>query len=145
MEAKLWQGRPIVHDSHREGLETAAAMAEFGEGLSREDAEHKAYHEYVSEHHRAASAHHLRGIRAAQANGDMDEAAKHGIAYGVHMGALGHDPIDQVPEDIQALVTAEERKPHYKFRAHQADRLMLDLAKPKKEPEAEEKSEEKNP
>lgn len=127
MDKKIWQGRPIVHDSHREALETASAIKEFEHGLSREDAEAEAYAEYTKQNHLEAAAHHLRGLRAAQANGDMDEAQKHGVAYGIHMGQLGYDPLDQVPEDVQALVTAEDRSPTYKFRAHKADRLLLDL------------------
>lgn len=146
MDKKVWQGRPIVHDSHREALETAAAIKEFEHGFSREDAESEAYAEYAKENHLQAAAHHLRGLRAAQANADMDEAQKHGVAYGIHMGALGYDPMDQVPEDVQALVTAEDRKPAYKFKAHAADRLLLDLAdSSKSQPESESSDTAKEP
>jgi len=118
-------GRPVLKPQHRDGLETRAALLEFGEGLSREEAEEQAHHEYMQENHRQAAAHHLQGMRAAQATGDLDASRMHGEAYDQHLEALGHDSLDAVPPEIQALLSAEDRKPHYRFKAHGADALLI--------------------
>lgn len=120
-----WQGKRIVHDSHAADLEHRAALHEFEGGHPRQEAERLAYDEYRREHHRQAAAHHLRGMRAAQGSGDMDESRKHGIAYGLHLKALGLDPMDEVPADIRALIDGEDRQPQYKFKTHKGDALLL--------------------
>ena len=119
-----WYGRPIAKETHKNDLEHHAAMLEFGEGYPRKQAEEAAYGAYMREHHQQASAHHLRGMRAAQASGDLSEANLHGEAYHHHMTNLGHDSLDQVPPEIHALTEAEDRHTHYKFKAHPADRLL---------------------
>jgi hypothetical protein len=121
-----WQGRPIVAEAHVPELEHRAAILEFQDGLTRDDAEHQAHQEYLQDHHRQAAAHHLRGLRAAQASGDPSEARKHGLSYGLHLQALGHDEFDAVPKEIQDLAAADDRHGHYKFKAHRSDRLLLD-------------------
>lgn len=120
-----WQGRRILHDSHAGDLERGAALNEFESGHPRQEAERLAYEEYRRSHHQAAAAHHLRGMRAAQGSGDMDESRKHGIAYGLHLQALGLDPMDEVPAEIKALVDGDDRQPHYKFKTHKGDALLL--------------------
>jgi len=120
-----WAGRQVVNPSHADGLEGAAALYEFQDGLPREEAEEKAYNEYTRTHHLNSAAHHLRGLRAAQASGDDEEARKHSILYNLHTEALGHDGFGQVPEEIEALAKDPDRKPYGKFRAHPGDRLLL--------------------
>jgi hypothetical protein len=120
-----WQGRKVVAPAHVDNLERDAAVLEFEHGMSRKDAEEQAYQEYLRIHHTTAAAHHLRGMRGAQASGDYDEARKHGIAYGMHLHALELDPMDQVPDEINELVDADDRKPQIKFKAHKADSLLL--------------------
>jgi hypothetical protein len=44
----------------------------------------------------------------------------------LHLHALGHDPLEAVPSEIEALVNDEKRKGHYKFKAHTSDALLLD-------------------
>lgn len=117
-------GRRIVRDSDSDRLEEAAAMLEFGDGVPRSQAEDRAHQTYTLDEHRKAAAHHLRGLRAAQAAGDLQEAHHHGEAYHRHMGRLGHDSMDQVPEDVKKLVEAEDKGTHYKFKAHAADKLL---------------------
>lgn len=119
-----WYGKKVLKQSDVDGLELSAAHKEFVEGASREDAEEAAYQEYTQKQHQAAAAHHLRGMRAAQASGDLSEAALHGEGYYRHMHALGHDPIEQVPDDIKNLVESEEKTKHYKFKPHAADNLL---------------------
>lgn len=117
-------GRRIVRDNDADDLETRAALLEFGDGVPRSQAEDRAHREYLQEQHRTAAAHHLRGLRAAQASGDLEEARRHGEAYHQHLTRLGHDSMDQVPDDVKELVEDEERGTHYRFKAHGADRLL---------------------
>ena len=123
---KTWNGRPVVSDAHRDALETHAALLEFGEGVPRAEAEARAHAEYARGHHQAAAAHHLRGQRAALAAGDLGDAHKHGVMYALHLHALGHDPTDQVPDEVKALVEAEDKPGVHKFKAAAGDRLVLD-------------------
>lgn len=123
-KAKQWCGRPVLSDTDLDHLERGAALYEFRDGLSRQDAEAKSYEDYAQEHGHAAAAHHLLGMRAAQATGDLKTAALHGSAYHLHMTALGYDPLDAVPSKVSALVEAEGREPHLKFKGHKADALV---------------------
>lgn len=119
-----WYSRPILSQDHIEGLEHAAAIHEFEHGLPRSIAEEKAYHQYKMEHHRSGAAHHLVGLKAAQAAGDMDEAQKHGVAYGMHMEAMGADPTDPVPPEVEKL--AQESSPKvYRFKSHKSDGFLV--------------------
>lgn len=137
-----WQGRRVVSDAHKASLEHAAAIHEFEGGKPRKEAEAHAYDEYKREHHAQAAAHHLLGMRAAQATGDMDESGKHGMAYDLHLRSLGHDPLDEVPPEIKKLVDDPERKGHYKFKTHRSDAMLLpSREEPAKEEEPEEELE----
>lgn len=120
----MWQGKPIVKPSHADILEMAAAIKEFEENLPREEAEKHAYADYLKEQHTTACAHHLRSMRAAAASGDTSEAKLHGEAYHHHMGKLGYDSMDMVPEEVQALLDDESKKTHTKFKSHPADSLL---------------------
>ena len=122
---RTWLGRPIISDAHASDLETRAAEHEFGSGLSRPESEERAYQDYLREHHTRAAAHHLQGLRSAQANSDLEESRRHGTAYALHLQALGLEASDPVPESVRALTEAPDRKSHTKFKAHAADRLLL--------------------
>jgi hypothetical protein len=124
-QTSKWHGRTILSQDHIPDLEHAAALNEFEHGFPREDAEEQAYKSYKDDHHKKGAAHHLRGLRAAQASGDIDEAHKHGVAYSLHMGELGHDAMDAVPDDIKALSEGEGLKPQYKFKSHNADHFLI--------------------
>jgi hypothetical protein len=113
-----------LRDSHAGDLEYDSAIKEFGEGHERPEAERRAYEDYRKKVHSEAAAHHLRGMRAAQASFDMPEAERHGMAYAAHLRALGHEPIDKVPPEVEAYLQQEEVKPQYKFKAHPADSLL---------------------
>lgn len=41
------------------------------------------------------------------------------------MTKLGHDSMDQVPDDIKALTEDEGKPRQYKFKAHPADALLI--------------------
>lgn len=118
-----WQGRPIISKAHIPDLESRAAVLEFEEGLSRDMAEDQAHEEYAREHHKAAAAHHLKGLQDARDSGDLDEARKHGEAYARHINALGYDDFDPVPDEIRELAQKETKKKH-NFKEHHGDSLL---------------------
>jgi hypothetical protein len=119
-----WLGRPIAKPEDAHGLETKAAIHEFNHKLPRHQAEQKAYDEYVHENHVGAAAHHLSGMKAAQASGHMEEARKHGVLYEMHINALGHAAHQPVPLEVQAKA-AEGGEPVYKFKPHSGDVHVL--------------------
>jgi hypothetical protein len=124
MADRKWQGRQLVSRSHVSELERESALREFRDQMPREQAEEQAYQDYQRKHHAEAGAHHLRGLKAAQASGDTEEAKKHGIAYELHLKALGHEPGEGVPDEIRAHVEAPKAV-HHKFKAHAGDALLL--------------------
>ncbi len=120
-----WNKRPILSQDDIPDLEHASALYEFEQGIPREDSEGLAYAAYKAKHHKQGAAHHLRGLRAAQAAGDSDEAQKHGVAYALHLAELGHDPMDAVPDEIKALTEGDGLKTQYRFKAHGADHFLV--------------------
>lgn len=128
---KKWQDRVILADEHGPELTQRAAELEFKERLHREAAEAQAYREYHRKHVLAAAAHHLRGMKAAQATGDTDEARKHGAMYEMHMGKLGLDPWQEPPRELKSAMTADDRSAAHKFRAHPGDTFVVEEHKAK--------------
>lgn len=126
MTKHTWAKRPILSQDDIPDLERAAALNEFEQGMHREDAEEQAYSDYRRGHHSKGAAHHLRGLKAAQEAGDLDEAHKHGALYSAHMGELGHDSMDKVPDDIKKLAEDEGKPKVYKYKSNAADQLLLD-------------------
>jgi hypothetical protein len=121
-----WQGRAIAEKDHAHDLDREAAMHEFGNKLPRAEAEEKAYESYKKDQHARAAAHHLQGMKAAHASGNMEEARKHGILYDQHVKGLGHESsIGPVPSSISRYVSEDDKGP-YKFKAHHGDRFVLD-------------------
>jgi len=123
--AHKWYNKPIISQDHIPDLERQAAINEFEHGLPRATAEAQAYRSYREKLHKEAAAYHLRGLRAAQAAGDLPEARKHGVAYSLHLSHLGLDPMDRVHPEIKELAEGEEKKPQYKFKAHKGDILLV--------------------
>ena len=120
-----WAGKTLVGNG--QGLDETAALLEFKEGLPRHVAEEKAYRQYNTQHHYQAAAHHLQGMKAAHALGQVDEGKRHGALYALHMRSLGQDPNDDVPPEVMAHMRAlqAENQSNYKFKAHGADKLLL--------------------
>ena len=119
-----WTHRDVLKPSDAGDLETQAALLEFGEGHDRESAEEAAYQSYRDKVHTEAAAHHLRGLRAGQATGDMEAARQHGEAYEHHLKALDLDPWDAVPDSISKLADSEDKPEHYTYKSHPADKLF---------------------
>lgn len=125
----LWLDRhPVLDPNHVHDLETRAAIHEFHNKLPRMAAEDKAFQEYVRDRHTDAAAHHLAGVKAAHAVGDMESARKHGALYNMHMEALGHDPMAAPPPDIASRL--RDQPPQvYKFKPHKGDLYALSPSK----------------
>lgn len=122
----MWLNKhPVLHEGHLHDLDTRAAINEFDRKMPRAEAEAKAHKDYMAEHHAVAAAHHLSGMKAAQAVGNMEEAKKHGAMYRLHIKALGHDPVGPVPAEVQNHYPNEDSAKVYKFKAHKADRFLL--------------------
>jgi hypothetical protein len=122
----VWQGKSITSESDKPELESRAAILEFKHRMPREDAEHRAHHEYKQKKHKEAAAHHFQGLKASEAAGNREEGAKHGAMYGLHLKELGLDPMGPVPNEIKGLA---EKRPHfYKFKSHKGDNFLLQKA-----------------
>ena len=126
-----WLDKQVLHPDHVHELEKRAASLEFEEHIPRKAAETQAYREYRHDNHRKSSAHHLRGMKAAQAAGDGKAAAKHGAMFEQHMKALGHEPWSELPADVAKHMKTPEEEVH-RFRAHQGDRFIVDEHKVQK-------------
>lgn len=127
-----WGGRPVLHKDHVAELEARSADLEFKDRLSRDNAESQAYREYRKKHHTASAAHHLRGMKSANASGDVDEARKHGAMYEMHMSKLGDDPWKEPSPELKAAMGAVDREPAHKFKAHAGDQFVADEHQAKK-------------
>lgn len=123
VKAPKWNGRDIAKDEDAHDLDSRAAIYEFKHRMKREDAEHRAHHEYKQDRHREAAAYHLQGMKAAQGSGSQEEGRKHGLMYQLHMKALGLDPMAAVPHEIQSL--ADKQDKFYNFRPHRSDVFLL--------------------
>lgn len=121
----LWMGRPIVRAEHVDELERDAALNEFHSKMPRHLAEEKAHQDYIRRQHIDAAAHHLQGMKAAQANADMEDAQKHGTMYEMHLKALGFESPGPVPHEIKMASEQPDRKPIYRFKAHHGDFFVL--------------------
>lgn len=124
VNAPEWNGKTIVKPEDAHDLEQRAAIYEFKHRMPREDAEHRAHHEYKKDKHKEAAAYHYYGMKAAQAVADQEEGRKHGVMYSMHMKALGLDSSGPVPNDIKSLAADQSR--FYRFKPHRADAFLLD-------------------
>ncbi len=122
--AAFWQGRRIQHPDHAHGLERRAAVLEFGHKLPRQAAEQQAHDEYRREALLDAAAHHLAGMKGANAAGEWKGAKAHSEAYSKALKAVGHDPLGPVPEEVTRRLPGV--KGLYKFRPHPGDNLLVD-------------------
>lgn len=121
-DGTTWLGRTILHPSHHEELEQNAAVNEFGLKMPRKEAEAAAYADYEKRQRTQAAAHHLAGMKAAHAAGDMEAARKHGMMYQLHVKALGHEPVGPTAPAIAALLQGQKV---YRFKPHKGDTFAV--------------------
>jgi hypothetical protein len=122
-----WNGRTILDPDHAHELERESAIHEFGGKFPRHEAEGRAYSQYRRKQLAIAAAHHLRGAKAAQALGDMEEAQKHGSLYALHLKELGHESVGPIPDEVRHhLDKTDSKEKHYKFKHHPGDSFLLD-------------------
>lgn len=119
----LWNGHPILDESHAAELETLAGVNEFRHKMPKEEAEHAAHRSYMTDRALDMSAHHLIGARAADAAGDEASARQHVEMYATAMKAAGHDPRQTPPKEVLDRIAAARPKV-YKFKPHEADSLF---------------------
>lgn len=124
-----WNGRPVADAAEVPDLDVAAAIHQFGGGVTRQEAEERAYGDYRKRQAAEAAAHHLRLYRAALGAGDRDVANRHKLMYDVHVRALGENPAGEPPQQVKALV-GDGVEAATKFKPHPADGLPLTKALP---------------
>jgi hypothetical protein len=126
LELPMWAGRPLAEHGHANQLDLDAAVNEFGLKMPREQAEDEAYHQYLYHpskgQHAQAAFHHLSGMKAAHASGDMDAARKHSLMYNLHAKALGKSPVDAARELSMHI---KEPAKVYRFKAHRGDAFAV--------------------
>jgi hypothetical protein len=124
ISAASWAGKPIAHPSHADTLAQDAVINEFGpDKLPRQQAEAKAYEDYVRQQHAEAAAWHLSGMKAAHAGGDLESAKKHSLMYQLHSKKLSHDPVGPAHPMVTAHMS-KSPKPQ-RFKAHRGDLFAL--------------------
>jgi len=119
-----WKGRPVADAAAVPDLDVSAAVHQFGGGVTRDEAEERAYGEYRKRQATEAAAHHLRLYRAATSAGDREVANRHKLMYDVHVRTLGENPAGQPPQQVKALV-GDGAEPATRFKPHPADSLPL--------------------
>ena len=112
----------ILDDADQNSLEADAAVNEFKLGMPKDQAESKAHQDYLKQHALKVAAHHLQGIRVANASNAEEAAKMHGKAFEAAMKHAGLST-DKVPPEVQALVDAS--KPIYNYKSHPADAFFL--------------------
>jgi hypothetical protein len=108
--------KPEDHDQ----LEANAAIKEFRGGLPKEQAEDRAYGDYLDDKARDACAFHYLGMRASVAAQHEAAAKRHGEAYSLAIKHLGLNPLDAPPKEILDRVKDASKGP-YSFKPHSAD------------------------
>ena len=66
-----WKGREILDAAHGGDLDRQAAVYEFGSKLPRDQAEDKAYQEYLRQQRRQGAAHHYQNMLSASAQAKL--------------------------------------------------------------------------
>jgi hypothetical protein len=121
----FWQGHPVRDEQHHTDLDLKAAIYEFHHGMDRSKAEERVKHEDRVERHQKAAAHHLDGMRAANAIGNHEDAQRHHGMYSLHVKALGHDPSGAVHPDVMRHREGDERSHAYNFKSHEDDQFLV--------------------
>lgn len=127
----MWMGRPIAAHDHAQQIDLDAAVNEFGMKMPRGQAEDEAYKQYLYHpakgQHAQAAMHHLTGMKAAHAAGDMEAARNHSLMYNLHAKALGKSPVDAARELQQHI---KDPAKVYKFKAHRGDAFAVQSPEP---------------
>ena len=135
-QPKPWLNKyPVLDDADHNSLEADAAINEFKLGMPKDQAEASDHKDYLKQHALKVAAHHLQGIRVANASNAEEAAKMHGKAFEAAMKHAGLST-DKVLPEVQALV--DSSKPLYNYKSHPADAFFLpkdDEGKPNTKPE----------
>lgn len=124
--APKWLGRYHIMDTaHADQLNVAAAINEAHFGMKRPEAEEKAYKDYKHEQLVEAAAHHLSGMKASHAAGNMEAAHKHGLMYGLALRQLGHKDLVNPPDEVAQHAKNTPSEDIARFKGHRADAFSL--------------------
>jgi hypothetical protein len=121
-----WMGRDIADEHDGEHLERESALKEFSGKMHRGAAEDEAYGDYRKQQHAIAAAHHLTGMKLAEAAGDLKQGRKHGLMYELHLKALGHESVGPVPDEVHHHLRDNLPEKLYRFKPHPGDAFVLD-------------------
>lgn len=121
----LWQGHPVEDEEHHRNLDLKAAVLQFHHGLDRLTAEKQVKHDDRVERHQKAAAHHIDGMRAANAVGNHEDAEQHHAMYSLHLRALGLNPSEAVPSEVERWRGDKDKKHAYTFRGHPDDQFLV--------------------
>src|ERR1035437_4540487 len=122
-----WLDRHLVTSpDHTNDVDQKAALHEFDGKMPRHLAEEKAYSDYRREQHLHGAANHLRGLKAAQASGDREDARRHSAMLEAHAKKVGFDPYTDTPSELNQYMHEDTPEAVHKFKAHRSDLLALD-------------------
>jgi hypothetical protein len=120
--ATTWLGKyPMLDTTHADDLEMRAAINEHHYGMTRAQAEEKAHADYRREKIVEAAAHHLNGLTAAHAIGNVEAAKKHAVMYGLALHQLGHKDLVTPPDEVAQRAKNTPSEDIARFKAHPAD------------------------
>jgi|ERR1700690_271851 len=122
--APQWKGREILDPEDEKDLEVRSAIHEFSSKLPRHEAEEKAHNDYKRDKVIESAAHHLKGLKAAHAVGDIETARKHGICYKLAMDELGHKDLLSPPDEVTDKAKNSSDEIHH-FKSHKGDYFTL--------------------
>lgn len=124
--APKWKGRyPIMDTAHEGELETMASINQHHYGMEPSKAEEKAWNDYRREQLVEAAAHHLTGMKASHAAGNMEASRKHALMYGLALRQLGHKDLATPPDEVLKASKNTPSEEIGKFKAHKADAYSL--------------------
>lgn len=119
-----WLGMyDVLSPEDHQGLEIGAAIHEFRNGLPKQEAEERAYAEYVRNKAVEVAAHHYVGMKMAVAAENSGAAKRHGEAYGAAIAHLGSDSCSAPTQEVINKIK-ENKGAGYSFKGHSGDRFF---------------------
>lgn len=124
--APKWKGKyPVMDTAHFDDLKMRSALNQHIHRMQPAEADEKAYTDYKHDQIVAAAAHHLTGMAASHAAGNMEAAQKHGMMYGLALHQLGHKDLVSPPDEVKDHAKNTPSSNIGNFRAHRGDAFSL--------------------
>lgn len=122
---KMWNNKAIIFAADKNALESAAAKYQYHDGLSRQQADDRAYEDYVRRCHVKAASYHFAASRRAVSLGNSNAAMRHHGLYVAHLQSLGYSQINTPPSEISSVIV-DNLSPVTDFHNHEADVFLGD-------------------